>query len=309
MSKAEAVWAGFLGLAGAGLAVTVTGVVVAAGIVDADGTSFAAIAGACQMWAVGHATPASVLTVVVGSLGLAVLLRTAQAMHRQLGASRRLERELRPARRAAGDEGVRLIDDAAPNAFCVGLLHPRIYVSTAAWRALGEAERHAVLAHERHHARRRDPLRLLLARSLAHGLFFLPIVRRLARRYAALSELAADAAAVRATGGTGALASALLKLDRHASPAVVGIAPERVDQLLGKRPATDLPMLTLLGGLATLGLAIELITRLAEAGTRASVALPALLADTCMLAMTLVPIAAASGMLLYARRLLAPRVY
>lgn len=116
-------------------------------------------------------------------------------------------------------------------------------------RLLSHEELDAVIAHESHHARRRDPLRLLVARSVAADLFFLPVMRRLAERYAAMAELAADEAAVGATRGPRALASALLAFDAHPSPAVVGIAPERIDHLLGRDVRWDLPTLTLLAGI------------------------------------------------------------
>ena len=77
-----------------------------------------------------------------------------------------------------------------------GLLRPRVYVSTGALERLGEAELAAVVAHEAHHAARRDPLRILVARAIgdAYSLGALP------RREQALAELAADAAVVRSRG-------------------------------------------------------------------------------------------------------------
>ena len=95
---------------------------------------------------------------------------------------------------------VRLFQSSRPQAFCAGLLRPRVFLSATARDRLSPAELRAVLAHEGHHVRHRDPLRLLVARILADALFFLPALRRLARRYAELTELAADEAAVRAAG-------------------------------------------------------------------------------------------------------------
>src|SRR5439155_13985574 len=77
---------------------------------------------------------------------------------------------------------VRVVADPAPQAFCVGTIRPRIYVSVGALKRLSATELDAVLAHERHHQRRRDPLRLLVVEALAHGLFFLPALRPLAVR-------------------------------------------------------------------------------------------------------------------------------
>jgi len=55
--------------------------------------------------------------------------------------------------------------------------------------ALDDGALSAVLAHERHHARRRDPLRLATGRVLARALFFLPELRDLVNRQQALAEL------------------------------------------------------------------------------------------------------------------------
>ncbi len=96
-------------------------------------------------------------------------------------------------RRVIAGRRVLVVPAARPLAFCAGLLRPRVYVSTGALERLGEAELAAVVAHEAHHAARRDPLRILVARAIgdAYSLGALP------RREQALAELAADAAVVR----------------------------------------------------------------------------------------------------------------
>jgi hypothetical protein len=203
---------------------------------------------------------------------------------RQLLAGRRLERDLRRLGLLTGPVRAQVIDQDYPLAFCIGLLNPRIYVSRAALEILGEHEREAVLAHELHHARRRDPLRLLVARALADGMFFLPALRRLTERYAALAELAADEAAARAGGGRPALASALLAFDEHPSRAGVGIGRERVDRLLGQRPRWEVPVLLVVGAVATLAALVAVTVRIADITGYGSIALPALLAQACMLA-------------------------
>ena len=73
-----------------------------------------------------------------------------------------------------------------------------MFVSDAAVAVLGDAELHAVVEHEAHHARRRDPLRLAAAQTTADAFGFLPPLRDLARKEAALADLAADRAAVAA---------------------------------------------------------------------------------------------------------------
>ena len=61
---------------------------------------------------------------------------------------------------------------------------------------LDDAALSTVLAHERQHARRRDPLRLAAGRVLARALFFLPGLGDLVERQQALAELSADESAV-----------------------------------------------------------------------------------------------------------------
>jgi hypothetical protein len=138
--------------------------------------------------------------------------------------------------RVVAGRRVVVVPGARPLAFCAGLLRPRVYVSAGALECLGEAELGAVVAHEAHHAARRDPLRILVARAIgdAYSLGALP------RREQALAELAADAAAVR-SGGAAPLASALLAFD------AAGIAPERVDRLAGNGPRGEVPR-TLVAG-------------------------------------------------------------
>jgi hypothetical protein len=91
---------------------------------------------------------------------------------------------------------------------------------------------------------RRDPLRVLLARSLAHGLFFLPAAGALRDLYMEAKEREADAA----SGANHALAAALLKLLRVGSlaPAGASLAPARsaatagrIRRLLDDEPAAQ----------------------------------------------------------------------
>src|SRR3984885_3279748 len=104
--------------------------------------------------------------VLLAVLGSVVTARALTGAVREVRASRRFQRilaqsEPRPL------HGALLITDPQPRAFCVGLFRPRVYVSTGAVAILDEAALSAVLAHERHHARRRDPLRLAAGRVLA----------------------------------------------------------------------------------------------------------------------------------------------
>jgi len=117
---------------------------------------------------------------------------------------------------------VHLIDAPEPFSFTFGLLHARIAVSRGFLESVSAPELDAVLEHERYHLRHRDPLKVLVTRSLAPALFFLPALRDLRTRYVAAKELAADRRAIRCHGRR-PLAGALYKvLD---GPAWTELAP------------------------------------------------------------------------------------
>jgi Zn-dependent protease with chaperone function len=200
-----------------------------------------AISDACDNW-LAAGGPASLLGLSIAALALTAAALGLRSIRRQVRASRRYLAAQRPSAGSIEIEGARcrLIDSQEPRAFCAGYLRPQVYLSRGARDGLEPAELRAVLAHESHHRRRRDPLRLLAARALADALFFIPILRRIAERYATLGELAADEAAVSAIGGRGPLASALLKFSESSTQptAVVSLAPERVDHLMGDPDVT-----------------------------------------------------------------------
>jgi Zn-dependent protease with chaperone function len=164
---------------------------------------------------------------------------------RRLGAQRRFLRSLRPCGETqVGGVRVVLLADAQPLVFCAGLVRPRIYLSAGARRRLGRCALHAVLAHEAHHARRRDPLRLFISGAFAR----VPGVGAPARRHETLTDLEADAAAVRALDGPGPLAAAMLALG--------DVAPERGDQLRGVGIDVRPPAAWLAGALVVLAAAL-----------------------------------------------------
>ena len=88
--------------------------------------------------------------------------------------------------------------DDEPRVFCSGWLRPRVFISTGALFELPSERLRVLVAHQRHHARRRDPLRLLAAHAVADGLPFLPGVRSIVIRLHGHLE----AAAVRASAAT-----------------------------------------------------------------------------------------------------------
>src|SRR6185436_1623399 len=131
----------------------------------------------------------------------------------------------------------------------------------------------AILAHEEHHRVRRDPLRLLCARLVSDGLHPLPPFAALAEREAALADLAADAATVEALGDRAPLASALVRFG--------GVAPERVDRLVGATRAAIIPsallfaVVTIVAAIAALAVTMLLADWHPEVAALLIAALPA----------------------------------
>jgi Zn-dependent protease with chaperone function len=214
-------------------------------------------------------------------MGLALL-----AVLRQRGAYRHFLAGLEVVGRLSDHPWVVVIADPRPQAFCAGYLRPRVYISQAALDLLSDAELQAVLAHEHHHRRVRDPLRLASGRILTQALFFLPALRALFGRYSDLAELNADGAAVRTgAGGRAALASALLALDASGA----GISPERVDSLLGGAVGWQRPWWLMSASFVSLSSLIAVTwTASGPASARATFNLPFLSSQPCLAILTLV---------------------
>lgn len=78
-------------------------------------------------------------------------------------------------------------------AMTVGVRWPEVVLSTAALRALTRVQLRAVLEHEAHHVRQREPLRRLLLGLALLWVPFRTLRRNLQESYVAASELEADA--------------------------------------------------------------------------------------------------------------------
>jgi Zn-dependent protease with chaperone function len=183
-----------------------------------------------------------------------VITRAGRSLARQVREQRSFLRSL-PVRSVFELDGelIRVFPGRSLQAFCAGLLRPAVYVSAGTLRRVSGPELRAILAHERHHRIRHDPLRMLIARVVSDAFRPLPALATLADREFSLADLAADAAAVRALGDVQPLASALARFDESAAG---GVAPERVDQLLREGPPESVPGWLLLGaGMALAALA------------------------------------------------------
>jgi Zn-dependent protease with chaperone function len=237
---------------------------------------------------------AAAVLLVLALLGAFVLITAVRETWHQLRASHRFLRQLPVVGRLPERPEVHVVDDPAPEAFCAGFLLPRVYVSRGALELLTANELSAVLEHEHHHRRMRDPLRLASARVLSRALFFMPVLRPLQHSYADLAEVHADRAAMRADADArSALAAALLAFDASAPPGASGISPQRVDSLLDAPPRWRPPGLLVLLAITSLaGLAV-IVWRASEvASASATLNLPVISSQPCVLVLALIPLAA-----------------
>ena len=145
------------------------------------------------------------------------------------------------------DGRIDVVSDPRPFSFCYWFRSPRICLSTALVRRLSDEELRAVLVHERYHLRHRDPLRVVIARYFAAGLYVVPVVEELASFYALQKEIAADDDAVRQVG-VAPLARALYKLLPDAPDRELGllmpvtglsVTEARIERLAG---GIDIPL-------------------------------------------------------------------
>lgn len=286
-------WLYRLGLALA--AVALSALVLATGLaltsVDLRAPDPGALVVACRAALSPQLSWPALAVALLGGISVATFALGVRSVARQSIQRRRYLRRLRIVESFEIDgTTVFLFEDERPQAFCAQLLRPRIYLSTVALIALDDDELRAVLAHERDHQRRRDPLRLLVASALGDALFFLPVLRRLHQRYGELAEIAADDAAIAATGNKSDLASALLRFgERSDLQLVVGIAPERVDNLLGERARWEVPVSLVVGALVTLAGLVAIGAAVASASPGAAMSVPFVLAQLCAVAMTVAP--------------------
>ncbi len=233
----------------------------------------------------------AVIILLLASLGFAVTAMAVTGAARELAAARRFRQVIAASSPAARGDAL-VIADERPRAFCAGLLRPRVYVSSGAVALLDAQALEAVLVHERHHARRRDPLRLAAGRVVVRALFFVPWLGRLHRHERALAELGADESALSAgPGNRSALARAMLSFeDAAGAGGSVGIDPARVDHLLGEPPSWRFPVLLCLFSLLVVGLLLAIAVLAGQLATgAATLAPPFLSSQPCVVALALIP--------------------
>lgn len=154
-------------------------------------------------------SPAEWVLLAAAALGVgAVALGVLRA---QLATWRAVSALLRIA--GQGDQAGGLVASAEPLSVTAGLVWPLVLVSTGLRSRLAPRQVEAVLAHERAHARRRDPLRLVAVALL--GAAYSPGTRKLLLSDAALAcEEAADEEAALEIGDRTVVAEAIVAVER-----------------------------------------------------------------------------------------------
>lgn len=159
----------------------------------------------------GARTPSLAVIVLASVFGLRIALVALLESWRAVRASVALRRVRVASKDSTGDL-VRLPVEA-PLAFTAGWLRPQVFASMAVADA---PEWRIVIAHERDHARHRDPLVRWIAR-LAAALHAPGIAGWILRELASAQELAADEHAARVTGDRLAVAEQILAFARDAA--------------------------------------------------------------------------------------------
>lgn len=191
---------------------------------------------------VGGAVVVAMLMAAIGLLSAwRQLRRTDAALHRYRTRSP-VDARVRRIALALGLEGhVDIAENDALFACCYGVIRPRVMLSAGIAGALGDDELEAVLRHEAAHLRRHDPLRILLARSLARACALIPLTPLILDAYLCQREIDADRDTVRAMGDAKPLAGALYRMLRSVQ------APQLATLAVGALVATDVRIDRLLG--------------------------------------------------------------
>jgi bla regulator protein blaR1 len=282
---------GFLGLAAA---VFVVGrVLVAWRVTSAAGAHHIVLLGQRLSYPVANVD--AIVVIALAAVGALAMLRALMGLAHEIRTSRRFRRTLSGValEPLPGAPGTLLIADEHPRAFCAGLLRPRVYLSTGAVAILDDGALNAVLAHERHHVRRRDPLRLAVGRVLARALFFLPGLPDLVARQQAMAELGADETAVDAApANRSALARAMLSFaDVPVAEASAGVDPARVDYLLGESPSWRFPAVLSLAAAGVVALLVTVAVLVGQAASgMATLAPPFLSRQPCIVILAATPV-------------------
>ncbi|OGH20764.1 MAG: hypothetical protein A3D74_05565 [Candidatus Levybacteria bacterium RIFCSPHIGHO2_02_FULL_37_13] len=156
-----------------------------------------------------------------------------------------------------------IIKSTAKFAFCLGIIKPKIYISSNLILKLSKKELRTVVEHERYHLERGDTLINLIVFIVGSLSFAFPLINDLIKNYKVRREIEADNFAVAKIGDSRFLVSALKKI--LVVPAVVPSSvasimdhdtlEERIYALLSKqRERKKVKLLNLFISIASIGI-------------------------------------------------------
>jgi beta-lactamase regulating signal transducer with metallopeptidase domain len=116
-----------------------------------------------------------------------------------------------------------IVKSSKPFAFCLGIIHSKIYISSALLKLLTKTELEIVLRHEKYHVENKDSLIMIIASFVTTLLPFLPILSDFVRNYRIEREIKADEEALKGSDKSN-LISVLKKL-LVSTPSEVAFAP------------------------------------------------------------------------------------
>ncbi len=107
---------------------------------------------------------------------------------------------------------VTLLNQVKPQAFCFGILNPKIYVSTGLVAMMNDKELEVILRHEKYHMDHKDSLAFMLATIVESFFPFFPVISDFIRVYRTDREVQADIMAIGEHDDKHSLAEVLKKL-------------------------------------------------------------------------------------------------
>ena len=142
---------------------------------------------------------------------------------------------------------IKVVVDKQPFAFCLGLLHPQILVSTKMIRIMKKSELEMILLHEKYHLINKDTRIIFIFNFFKHMLIFFPIVSDIIDGLIKQKETLADQYGVTRMGNNNSIVSAFRKLLSYQTQKMpvlnfgvsftnINTLEYRIETLKGKKP-------------------------------------------------------------------------
>ena len=123
-----------------------------------------------------------------------------------------------------------IIDRIKPQAFCFGITHPKIYLSTGMIRLMSSNELEAILRHEKCHLENRDSLTLFLATMIQSLFPFFPVISDFVKIYRTDREIHADSEAISGMTENRSITEVLKKLLRYEPMPHLAFIPDIISE-------------------------------------------------------------------------------